>query len=154
MALFLSRYEGRIDRKGRLLVPAPFRAALAEQRFSGVVCYPSPVEQAIEGCDFARIEHLANSIDSLNPFSAESGAFATTILGKSYQLAFDTEGRVNLPDLLVTYAGIDGPLWFVGLGKIFRIWSPERLATYERGAEKLAREQADRLSLKPAGGAA
>jgi len=151
LALFLSRYEGRIDRKGRVLVPAPFRAAVADQRFGGVVCYPSPVELAIEGCDLARIELLANSIDSLNPFSAENGAFATTILGKSHQLAFDPEGRVSLPEALVAFAGIAGAMWFVGLGKTFRIWSPERLAAYEREAEKLARNEAGRLALRPQG---
>ncbi len=37
MSLFLSSYENRLDNKGRISVPASFRAALTSDKFAGVV---------------------------------------------------------------------------------------------------------------------
>ena len=59
MALFLSRYDNKVDKKGRVSVPAPYRAALASQNFAGIVAYPSPVSDAVECCGMDRMERLA-----------------------------------------------------------------------------------------------
>ena len=42
MALFLSRFDNKVDRKGRVSVPASFRADLTSDAFAGVVAFPSP----------------------------------------------------------------------------------------------------------------
>ena len=41
--MFLSTYVNKVDRKGRVSVPATFRASLAAetQRFPGVIVFPS-----------------------------------------------------------------------------------------------------------------
>src|SRR5690606_31394902 len=59
VALFLSRFDNKVDRKGRVSVPAPFRAQLSQQAFHGIIAYPSPVAPAIEGCGRDRIEQIA-----------------------------------------------------------------------------------------------
>ena len=147
MALFLSRFDNRVDRKGRVSVPAPYRAALASQSFAGIVAYPSPVTRAIEACGMDRMEELAAGIETFNPFSDEYGAFATAILSRSHQLAFDGEGRVMLPEALIAHAGIDGTATFAGRGGTFQIWNPADYEDYERSATEQAREQANRLEL-------
>ena len=148
MALFLSRFDNKVDRKGRVSVPAPFRAALGQQSFQGIVVYPSPVHPALEGCDRERIEQIAASIDSFNPFSEEGGALAASILTRSAELAFDGEGRVLLPEGLMAYAGLGEIATFAGRGATFQIWSPEAYAAYEREALARAREQAPQLALR------
>ena len=122
MALFLSRYDNKIDRKGRVSVPASYRNALASQSFSGIVAYPSPVSEAIECCGMDRMERLAAGIETFNPFSDEFGAFATAILSRAHQLSFDGEGRVMLPEPLLAHAGLDGLATFAGRGPVFQIW--------------------------------
>lgn len=154
MALFLSRFDNKVDRKGRVSVPAPFRAALAGQAFQGVVVYPSPVHPALEGCGRDRIEQIAASIDSFNPYSEEGGALAAAILTRSHELAFDSEGRVVLPEALMEYAGITETATFAGRGAVFQIWNPEAYAVYEREALQRAREQAPQLALRRNGQAA
>ena len=49
MALFLSTFVNKIDRKGRISVPASFRVAVAGQSFHGVILYRSHKHPAIEG---------------------------------------------------------------------------------------------------------
>ena len=145
MALFLSTFEKNIDKKGRVSVPAQFRSALANENFNGIIAYQSFVNNCIEACGMGRIEKLHERIESLDPFSEERDAFATTILGGSVQLGFDSEGRVMLPPQLVEAVGIDNKVVFVGKGETFEIWMPEAFNNYSAELRKLAKEK--RLSL-------
>ena len=148
VALFLSRFDNRVDRKGRVSVPAPFRAALGPQAAQGIVVYPSPVQPALEGCGRERIEQLAASIDSFNPYSEDGGALAAAILTRSAELSFDGEGRVILPEAMMLAAGITDIATFAGRGATFQIWNPEAYAAYERDALERAREQAPQMALR------
>ena len=101
MALFLSTFKNKIDKKGRVSVPATFRNALKGQNFHGIIAYPSFINPCVEACSFERISKMSDNIETLDPFSEERDAFATAILGGSQQLNFDGEGRVMLPELLL-----------------------------------------------------
>lgn len=150
MALFLSTYANKIDKKGRVSVPAPFRTVLANQHFNGIVAYSSFVNECIEACGMDRIEQLSASIDTLDPYSEERDAFAMAILGGSIQLAFDGEGRVLLPENLLEMAGINEKAVFVGKGATFEIWSPEKFDAYAEKARQVAKEQRAALRLQAA----
>ena len=66
--MFLSSYENKIDKKGRVSVPATFRSHLGSMGYSGFVSYPSFNHPALEACSQDSIEKLSSTIDSLNPF--------------------------------------------------------------------------------------
>ena len=149
MALFLSRFDNKVDRKGRVSVPASFRVDLTSDAFAGVVAFPSPGNPgAIDGCNIGRMKQLADGIDSFNPFSAEYGDLATAILTKSHRLPFDGEGRIILPQQLLQHADITTMATFAGRGATFQIWAPEAYAIYEVEATERAREQAARFELQ------
>jgi MraZ protein len=130
VALFLSTYINKIDRKGRVSVPASFRAALVGQAFPGVVAYRALKLPAVEASGIDRVEELSDRIDALPDFSDERDALAS-ILPDSQQLPFDSEGRVILPPALVQHAGIGENAAFVGLGRTFQIWDPTRFARHQ-----------------------
>ena len=92
--MFLSSYQNKIDKKGRLSVPATFRSHLGSMGYNGFISYPSFNHSALEACSQDRIEKLSKTIDSLNPFEEKRDFFATSILSESENLQFDTEGRV------------------------------------------------------------
>src|SRR5579871_2750413 len=116
--LFLSTFQNKIDKKGRISVPAPFRTILArDEEFSGIVAYGSFINRCVEACGIDRIRKLSGRIELLDPFSEERDAFATTILGGSQQLAFDGEGRVMLPEPLLELADLSDMAMFVGKGE-------------------------------------
>jgi MraZ protein len=153
--LFLSTYQNKIDKKGRVSVPALFRSALAKatpkaEEFSGIIAYGSFINRCVEACGIDRIKKLSARIEQLDPFSEERDAFATTILGGSIQLPFDGEGRVMLPEQLIELAGINEMAMFIGKGETFEIWEPRAFAEYAARARELAREK--RLRLRGEGG--
>lgn len=148
VALFLSTFTNKVDKKGRVSVPAPFRAAMVGQDWSGIVAFPSFVNDCIEGCDITYMERLTESIDEFAPFTEEHDAFTTSILAAAHQLPFDSEGRIVLPQRLVQHAGIDGLVTFVGRGKTFQIWQPEAFADFDARAREIALRQRRELRFR------
>ena len=151
MALFFDSHVHKIDRKGRVSVPAQFRAALLGQSFPGIIAFPSFREsyEAIEACGMDRMELLSASLDRLDPFSDQRGDLAAVIFGAAVQLPFDGEGRILLPDHLRDHAGIGQQATFVGFGRTFQIWAPEAYAGFATAARQRAREARASLSLDP-----
>ena len=147
MALFLSTYTNKVDKKGRVSVPANFRATLSDQKFQGIIAYSSFINECIEACGIDRIERLSDSIDDLDPFSDERDAFAATILGGSVQLPFDGEGRVMIPERILQEASITDKAVFVGKGATFEIWMPDKFEVYTEKARETARKERGVLRL-------
>ena len=144
--MFLSNYVNRLDKKGRVSVPASFRSYLSNLGYNGVICYPSFNNQSIEAWPQDRIEKISNSIDSLNPFEEKRGFFATSILSESINLQFDSEGRILLTTKLLKHAKIKSNMVFVGQGKTFQIWEPEIFEKFKATARK--KSNLNRASLK------
>ena len=136
--MFLSSYENKIDKKGRVSVPATFRSHLNSMGYNGFISYPSFNHSALEACSQDRIEKLSNTIDSLNPFEEKRDFFATSILSESENLQFDTEGRVSLSEKQLNHAKIKNNVLFVGLGRTFQIWEPNYFEKFKTVARKKA----------------
>ena len=144
--MFLSTFENRIDKKGRVSVPASFRSYLSNLGYNGVVCFPSFNNQSIEAWPQNRIEKISNSIEALNPFEEKKDFFATSILSESINLQFDGEGRISLSLKLLKHAKIKNRMLFVGQGKTFQIWEPTIFEKFKVNAKKKA--NLNRASLK------
>ena len=144
--MFLSTYENKLDKKGRVSVPASYRSYLSSLGYNGVVCYPSFNNQSLEACAQDRIEKLSDSIDSLNPFEEKRDIFATSVLADSVNLQFDSEGRISIPEKLLDHAKIKQSILFVGQGKTFQIWEPKLFEKFKIQARKKA--NLNRASLK------
>ena len=143
--MFLSSYENKLDKKGRVSVPATFRSHLNSMGYNGFISYPSFNHSALEACSQDRIEKLSNTIDSLNPFEEKRDYFATSILSESVNLQFDTEGRVSITDKLLKHANIKSNILFVGLGKTFQIWEPKIFEKFKLLARKKAYQNRSNL---------
>ena len=144
--MFLSTYENKLDKKGRVSVPASFRSYLSNLGYNGVICYPSFNNQSIEAWPQDRIEKISNAIDSLNQFEEKRDFFATAVLSESVNLQFDGEGRISLSSKLLKHAKIKKDMIFVGQGKTFQIWEPGIFEKFKTNARK--KSNLNRASLK------
>ena len=141
MTSFLSTFVNKVDRKGRVSVPAPFRAALAGDPFQGIIVYPSMTDNALDGFGRAMLEELNRR--RLDKTMADGdfeqallggNSVVDTIMALAHELPFDGEGRIVLPGTLSETAQISDRATFVGRGSRFQIWSPELFEEHQRNA--------------------
>ena len=126
MDRFVSHHTWRLDAKGRVSIPAPFRAVLARDGFEGLYCYPALDRPALDAGGNALLAEIQQLTTSFAPYTDAREDFSLSLYGTSEILKIDGEGRVILTDRLKSHAGIADAVAFVGLGHKFQIWEPER----------------------------
>ncbi len=140
MSIFLSRYLNKIDKKGRISIPAGYRAILSDENLNGFIVYPSFKNNCLEGCSMTRLNELSLIIQNLDPYSAERDAFETIVMGEAVQLQFDNEGRVIIPNYLMHQVEITDQASFIGKGLVFEIWNPMNFEKHLKAAKEIAQE--------------
>ncbi len=146
MDRFVSHYVLRLDAKGRISIPAPFRTVLAQDGFEGLFCCPALDRPAIDVGGKALLDEIEQLIAGFPPYSEEREQFSTALYGTSETLKMDAEGRVTLTEALKDHAGIMEAASFVGLGHKFQIWAPDRLGKQLSEATGAVRKMRKRLS--------
>ena len=153
MALFLGTYQNKLDAKGRVSIPAPYRTVLKRMSHAGegslvasLVLRPSHQYPCIEGWTEKGFEALSAPLESYNQFSQEHEDLAMALFGDAVSMETDKEGRIVLPTDMVTYANLGEAVTFIGTNKTFQIWEPE--AGARRLAEAKAAVRAAQLSLR------
>jgi MraZ protein len=150
MGLFLSTIVNKVDRKGRVSVPASFRTTLSQQIFQGIIAYRSFTASCIEGCGMDFMERLSDSTQTFDAFSPEQEDISALIFADARQLAWDPEGRILLPEDLIEHAGLTETAAFVGKGQTFQIWQPEAYKAMEAEIRARALKNRPTLPLKSA----
>jgi MraZ protein len=126
MDRFVSNYSLRLDSKGRVSIPAPYRAVLARDGFDGLYCYPSLDRPALDAGGNALLAEIDALIARFPPYSDEREDLLAALYGTSETIKIDGEGRAILSEALKGHAEIGDAVAFVGLGHKFQIWEPER----------------------------
>jgi MraZ protein len=146
MKAFFGSFTNKIDAKGRVSVPAAFRAVITGRGLTSVALHPSLFESCLEGAGFDRFENLLSGFtDSFVPAPRDEAA--DLIMEELRELPLDGDGRIVLPDEFISKAHLEDQATFVGRGWKFQLWEPSSLAVVKQ--EKLRRVAA---SLKPADG--
>ena len=142
--MFSSNYESALDAKGRVSIPAAFRAALGGAgyvhvwpAFDGKVCLEAGGEDLRT--------YYRSILAQMQPSDLAREAIAHAIFGRSKQLKMDEPGRITLPEPMLEAAGIEKAVVFSGAVDRFRIWSPERYAEYDAQMLAIARERQNEL---------
>ena len=152
--VFVGTVENRLDRKGRVSVPAAYRGHLVEEGFPGFFAYPSPRldSGAIEACGMRFMQSLSDKIGQLDFFSEEQDDLTQLVFAKAHQLIWDTEGRVVLPDALIAHGGVTDRVVFVGRGKTFQLWEPQKFEAHKLQVESRIRRQPRTVRMVPVPG--
>jgi MraZ protein len=144
MSTFLGTHLNRLDAKGRVSVPAPFRAALrggAKDGPAALVLRSSHKHPCIEAWPDAVFQALATPLDRLDLFSEDHDDLAASLYADAWPMEADREGRILLPESLVKHAGLGEQVAFLGLGRIFQIWEPAAAERRRAEARERARER-------------
>ncbi|PWE17726.1 division/cell wall cluster transcriptional repressor MraZ [Marinicauda salina] len=147
--MFFSTATNGIDAKGRVSVPADFRAAVASDALNGVFVWRSFNGPFLEGGGEALMAELSAAIDAMDPYDDSRTSFERVIFGGARPLTFDANGRVTLPKDFAEHAGLADKATFVGMGRRFEIWNPDAHAEQHAAALDFARENKHALRRPP-----
>jgi MraZ protein len=146
MSQFLGTHTIRLDAKGRVSIPAPFRAALRGGADGhSLVLRPSHKHPCVEGWPAGAFHALATPLDALDMFGEAHDDLAAALYADAHPSDPDKEGRIVLPAELIAHANLAESVVFMGLGRTFQIWEPA--AAERRRAEARERAKAHKLTL-------
>lgn len=147
MTRFLGTVEQKLDRKGRISIPSPFRAELAKQDTDELVLRPSHQHPCVEAWPRPAFDRMAAQM-RFETFSDDADDMETVLFALSHPTRPDAEGRLTLPAHLAEHAGLTDGVAFVGRGATFQMWEPG--AVRRQAAAAFARARDARLTLPAA----
>lgn len=136
LASFIGNYFNKIDRKGRISMPAKFRHGLAEERCQEIVLFPSREGKAIEACSQHYMTTLIRGLRRLQASPEQKDAIARTFYSQIAEVPFDGEGRINLPRHLIEFAELGETAHIMGRGEYIQFWNPEILKAANEAANQ------------------
>ena len=139
--MFLGEFQHSVDEKGRLAVPAKFRAPLSE----GLV-----LTRGLDRCLYVwtldQWRELAEKLAQLPMMQGDARRVARHFFSGAMDAKLDKLGRVVLPQYLREYAGLDGEVVVVGLYSRVEIWSQENWNAERSVAEEQSSVYAEHLA--------
>ncbi len=125
--MFTGEYRHSVDDKGRVAVPARFRAQLAQGAF---------VSRWIDGClaihTPAGWEELGEKVAALRTTDPDARKFERNIFSGAFDLELDRQGRIVIPAYLRDEIGLTTEAVIVGSRDHAEIWAPDRWTEYQR----------------------
>ncbi|GAB4076656.1 division/cell wall cluster transcriptional repressor MraZ [Nostocoides australiense] len=121
---FLGHHSPRLDEKGRLFLPAKFRDDLGDKIVVTkgfercLTIYPHPVFK----------QRILDPLNAANTSSKTVRSVRRQLLGDASTENPDRQGRVTIPGVLRSYAGLDKDCVVIGQGHYLEVWDS---ATYE-----------------------
>ncbi len=138
--MFIGEYSHNLDAKGRMAMPAKFRAKLT----GGAI-----ITRGLDRCLFVfsgqEWETLAQKLIALPLAQANSRAFVRLMLAGATDVNLDKQGRILIPDYLREYAGLKKQVIVAGLYNRIEIWDGESWKQYKMKTESASDEIAEKL---------
>lgn len=138
--MFLGEYLHAIDAKGRLFIPARFRAGLGDKFI---------VTKGLDGCLFAyppsEWQAIEQKMRALPLTRADARAFVRFFFAGAAECEVDKQGRILLPPHLREYAGLEKEVVIIGVASRVEIWSRERWETYNAECSSKVEEIAEKI---------
>ena len=133
---FRGEFNQKVDGKGRMSIPADFRAVLAdgdprcpETPLPRLVVLHGPhLKNCLHAYTIDAMAEIEEGIRKLPRGSNERKQASRMILGKSWDTEVDKDGRIVLPQRLRQQIGLEGEAVMVAMGDYFEIWNA---ATYD-----------------------
>lgn len=147
MTQFVGTHFGKLDRKGRISVPAEFRAELEAAATNQLVFRTSHQNPCLEARTRPVFQHMLESILALEHFSEDRADLEAGIVADSRILRLDGDGRLVLPEELIGAVPLAEEIAFLGKGDRFEIWDAAAARAHVAAAKQRVLEK--RLTLAP-----
>jgi MraZ protein len=113
----------QLDNKGRMAMPAKYRARLEELAEGRLIVTVDTQETCLLLYPLPEWELIEKKIEDLPSFHKITRRIQRLLIGHATELELDGNGRILLPTLLREYAKLDKQAMLIGQGKKFEIWN-------------------------------
>lgn len=138
--MFMGEFQHNIDMKGRIIVPAKFRDGLGESFI---------VTRGLDECLFIypmdEWEILENKLKKLPLTKKDARAFTRFFFSGAVECEIDKQGRINIPQPLRNYAGLEKPCVVIGVSNRIELWASDKWEDYFNDSEESFAEIAENL---------
>ena len=138
--MFIGEYNGTIDDKARISIPAKFRSSLKSK-----VVVTRGLDNSLVLYTLDEWKKLAEKLASLPISTANTRAFSRLMLAGAMDCDIDKQGRIVLPGYLKEFARIQKKMVFAGMYNRVEIWSEELWTKYKTQTEKNSNQIAEAL---------
>ncbi len=120
--MLIGEYRHNIDDKGRIIIPSKFREEIG-MKFV--------VTRGLDGCLFVysmdNWNKIVSKLQTLPFTKKDARTFMRFFLSGATVCEFDKQGRINLTNSLILYAGIQKECTIIGVNDRLEIWASEKL---------------------------
>ncbi|MEM9809686.1 MAG: hypothetical protein AAF788_00515 [Pseudomonadota bacterium] len=142
---FTGRYPGKVDAKGRIVVPPEFRAQLGKPE---LFLFPSLIEPVLQGGDERLVDDLLDALSGLDVYDEERWVLEEEITSGVMRLGIDDTGRASVPKDLRTHGGLEGSIAFAGRGQHFILARTDYLDARREAARAAALKNRETLKAR------
>ncbi len=146
MDRFLSNAINKVDKKGRVSIPAPFRNLLEKRKESQLYTLNSIDMPAIDAGGTDLLITYEERMAELDPLTGAFDDLSFYYHGDSAWMKIDGDGRIVLTEALRDHTGITDQVAFVGRGTFFQMWEPQKFAAYRSEARQRILQMKQRLA--------
>lgn len=146
--MFAGSFDCRMDRQGRVAIPAAFRRKIEDSGDSFVLTF---FDDAIAGYPRGTWLSLEKQVLSLPAFSKKARSLSRVLASRAHESRLDTQGRILVPPALRRLAGLDRDVVVIGAMDRFEIWPRAKWSAFASAAEALLDAASTELGLGPAG---
>ena len=136
---FAGSEQHALDDKGRLIVPARFRERLGAT-FVLTIAHPDPCLALYPSATWIE---FCGRLEAVPRKDERYRRFVRYLFSHTEEVACDSQGRVVIPALLRTYAGIERQVVSIGLLTRVEIWAKDRYAVQSLPEGEVAEYMAD-----------
>jgi MraZ protein len=136
----IGTYECKVDAKGRLLLPAPFKKQLAVALQDGFVLKRSVFQPCLELYPMSEWNLMMQKINKLNKFVKKNNDFIRRFTAGVKVVEIDSLGRLLMPKDLTTFAQISKDVVLSSAVNIIEIWDKD---LYEKAIDDSVVDFAD-----------
>lgn len=119
--MLIGEYHHNIDEKGRLIIPSKFREEIGNSFV---------VTRGLDGCLFVyslvEWEKIVAKLKRLPFTKKDARTFMRFFLASATVCEFDKQGRINLVNSLIEYAGLKKECLIIGVNDRLEIWSLDK----------------------------
>jgi MraZ protein len=140
-SVFLGEYSHSLDEKGRVVMPSKFRTGLDD----GCVVTKGQ-ERCIYVFPMDRWEEESSKVLKLPRTDRRARNFSRSFFASASDQALDRQGRVQIPESLRRYAGLEKDLTVVGVADRIEVWAADTWRTVAEEADVYYSEIEEALS--------